>query len=103
LDKQDERESDPACNNLSAAAKGRRFDEDKTQIELEIAQHVVDESYFNFVTMHLLNHFSDHICQLGNLLNANSELPEKAMMELKQAYQQANYHEAAFQILRTKS
>ena len=103
LDKQEERESDPAWNNLSAAAKRRRVDEDKTQIESEIAQHLVDESDFNFVKMHLLNHFSDHIRQLGNLLNVSSELPEKAMMDLKQAYRQSNRHEAAFQILRTKA
>jgi len=103
LDKQEERESDPAWNNDSAAAKRRRVDEDKTQIELDIAPHLVDESDFNFVKMHLLNHLSDHIRQLGNLLNVSSELPEKAMMDLKQAYRQLNHHEAAFQILRTKA
>jgi len=101
LDKQEERESDPAWNNLSAAAKRGHVDEDKMWIESEIAQHLVDESDFNFVKMHLLNHLSDHIRQLGNLLNVSSELPEKAMMDLKQAYQQSNHHEAAFQILRT--
>jgi hypothetical protein len=98
LDKQEEWESDPAWNNLSAAAKRRWVDEDKTQIESEIAQHLVDESDFNFVRMHLLNHFSDHICQLGNLFNVSSELPEKAMMDYKQVYRQSNRHEAAFQM-----
>jgi len=49
--------------------------------------------------MHLLNHFADHIRQLGNLLNGCSELSEKAMMDLKQAYQQSNGHEAASPIL----
>jgi len=43
LDKQDERESDSAWNNLSAAAKHRCIDEDKTQIRSEIAQHLVGE------------------------------------------------------------
>jgi len=83
LDNQKKRESDPTWNNLSAAAKRRRIGEDKTQIESEIAQHLVDKSDFNFVKMHLLNHFSDHMCQLGNLLNVSSELPEIAMMDLK--------------------
>jgi len=99
LDKQEERESDPAWNNLSAAEKHRCVHEDKTQIESEIAQHLFDESDFNFLTMHLLNHFSDHIRQLGNLLNVSSELPEKVMLDRKQAYQQSNRHEAACQIL----
>jgi len=102
LDKQEERESDPAWNNLSAAAKSCRVDEDKTQIQSEIAQHLVDESDFNFVKMHLLNQFCNHICQLGNLLNVSSELPGKAMMDVKQAYWQWNRHEIHFQILRMK-
>jgi len=86
LDKQEEWESDPAWNDLSAAAKRRRVDVDITQIESGIAQHLVDESDFNFVKMHLLNHFSNHIRQLGNLVNVSSELPEKGMMDRKQAY-----------------
>jgi len=69
FDNHEEWESDPAWNYLLAATKRRRVDEDKMQIESAIAQHLVEESDFNFVKMHLLNHFSDHICQLGNLLN----------------------------------
>jgi len=61
LDEQEDRESDPASNNLSAATKRHRVDEGKTHIESEIAQHLVNESDFNFVKMHLLNHFSDHL------------------------------------------
>jgi len=101
LAQQEEWESDPACNNLSAAAKHCRVSEDTMQIESEIAQHLVDESDFNFVKRNLLNHFSDHICQLGNLLNVGSELPEKVMMDFREAYQQSNRCEATFQILRT--
>jgi len=86
LDKQEACESDPAWNNLSAASNSSGIDEDKTQIESESAQHLVDESHFNFVIMHLMNPFSDHICQLGNLLNVSSEHPEKVMMDLKEAY-----------------
>jgi len=103
LAKQEEQESDPACNNLSAAAKRRCVDEDIMQIESEIAQHLVNESDFNFVMMHLLNHFSDHICQHVNLSNAYSELPARAMMYLKQAYWQSNRHEPTFQILLTNA
>jgi len=77
LDNQEEKESDPAWNNLSAAAKHHCVDEDTMQNESEIAQHLVDKSDFHLVKMHLLNHFSDHIRQLGNLLNVSSKLPEK--------------------------
>jgi len=101
-DKQEELESYPAWNNLSAGAKLRRVDEDRTRIESGIAQHLADESDFNFVKMHLLNHFSHHIRWFGNLLNVSSELPEERMMDRKKVYRQSNCHEAAFQILRTK-
>jgi len=103
LDKHEERESNPAWNNLSVAAKRRHVDEDNTRKESDIAQHPVDESYFNFLKIHLLNHFSDHIKQLGNLLNASSELLEKLMMDQKQVDQQSNRHEAMFQIMRNKA
>jgi len=100
---QEEWESDPAWDNLHVAAKRRHLDEDKTQINSEIAQHLVEESVFKFVKMHLLNHFPEDIRQLGNLLNVSSELTEKAMMDFKHAYQQSNRHEASFQMLQTQA
>jgi len=103
LDKQEERESDHAWKYLSAAGTRRRVDQDIMQIESEIAQHLVDESDFNFVKMHLLDRFPDHILQRGKLSNVSSELPEKAMMNLKQRYQQSNRQQAAYQILRMKA
>jgi len=103
LDKQDKQESQPAWNYLAVAAKRNQFDEDKMQIESEIEQHHVEESNFNFGKMRLLNHFSDHILQLGNLIDASSELPGRVMMDLEQAYQQSNRNEAAFHILRTNA
>ena len=93
INKQEEWESDTACHNLSPAAKCCRVDEDKTQIKSGIAQHPLEESDFNFVTMHLQNHFSDHIRQFGNLSNVTSELPDYWMMDLNQVYRQSNRHE----------
>jgi len=103
LDNQEELDSFPLWTNLSAAAKGRRVDEDKMQIKSEIAQNLVDKSDFNFVKIHLQNHFSDHIHQLGNLLNASSELPEREMMDHKQPYRQPNRYHFAFPIVRMKA
>jgi len=85
LDEPEEQESYPAWINLSADATRHCVDENKMQIESDIAQHPIDESDFNFLVMHLLNHFCDDICQHGNLLDASSELPERAMMDCKQA------------------
>jgi len=55
------------------------------------------------VKMNLLNHFSEHIHELGTLLTGRSELPEKTMMDLKQAYRRSKHHEAAFGDFRTKA
>jgi len=62
LDKQKERKSDPAWKNHSEPTKRRGIVENEAQIELEIVQHLVDKLDFTFLMMHLLNHFSDHIC-----------------------------------------
>jgi len=101
LDKQVGLDSHPAWNNLSAAAKCGCVDGDETQIESAIVQHYVYKFDFNFVKMQLLNYFSDHIRQLGNLLNASSKLPEWAMMDYKHAYEQSNRQETTFQIVHT--
>jgi hypothetical protein len=86
LDKQVAQHSDPAWSNLSVAATCHHMDEDKMQIESEIAQNLVEESKTIFMKMHLPNHFSVHIRQLGNRLNVSSGLPKQAMMNHQQAY-----------------
>ena len=68
LANQEDHEIDLASNKLSVAGKSRRINEDTMQIESEIAQHLVDESDLNFVKIPLLNHYSDHISQLGEPL-----------------------------------
>jgi len=73
------------------------------QIKSDIVQHLVDKSDLNWVNMNLLNNISEHIWQLGNLLNPSSELPEWVIMDRKQVYHQSNLHEAAIQILQMES
>jgi len=97
VDKPEDWVSEPAWKNHSVAAKHSRIDEDKLRIMSEIAQHLMDESDFNFVKMHLLIIFSDLIHQFGNLINVSSKLPERVMMDHNQVYWQTNHHDAAFQ------
>jgi hypothetical protein len=103
LDKLEAWESDPAWNKLCAAAKCHSIDEDELQIESAIAEHLVDQSDLNFVKVHPLNNFFDHIHRLGNQLHVCYELPGTVRMDHKQAYRQSNCHEAAFQILQTNN
>jgi hypothetical protein len=51
------------------------------QFESETAQHLVDKSDVNFVKIHLLNHFSDQIRHVANLLIPSFEIPERTMMD----------------------
>jgi hypothetical protein len=60
-------ESDPAWNNLSVAANLPHILADNMLTEPETAEHLVDQSDFDFVIMHLLNHFLDHIQEVGNI------------------------------------
>jgi len=92
LDQLEEWASDPTWNNHSVAAKHCRVDEDEVYRESNIAHHLVDKSDFIFLKMHHLNHLSDHIHQLGGLLNICYKVSEKAMIDLKQAYPQLNRH-----------
>ena len=100
FDKQEEQEYDTACNNFSTAAKPRCVDDELMPIGSYIAQHLVDQLDFNFVMLPLLNNFSDHISQLGNIQIASSELPDRVMLDIQLAYRQSNHHEAAFQFWR---
>ena len=85
------------------AATRHQVDKDKMQTKLGIAEHLIDELNFKFVKLNHPNNISDHIHQLGQLFKASTKLPEKAMMDHKQAYQQSNRQEATFQIFGTKS
>jgi len=51
--------------------------------------------------MYLLNHFSDHICELGNLLIVCFEHRENAIVNLQQGFRQLNRHKAIYQRLQT--
>ena len=58
------------------------------------------ESQFNFIKMHLLSHFSDHIRQFGNIPMYCTEIGELAhKMQIKDAWRQWNKHDAARQIV----
>jgi len=103
VDKQKKRMIDSTWKNLSMAAMLHCVDEHNMQITSVIAQHLVNESDINIEQSYLLNHISDHIWQLPNLLKACSELPESAMMDLKQVYCQSNRYQAALKIIQTKA
>ena len=58
------------------------------------------ESHFNFVKMHLLSHFCDHILQFGNIPMYSTEIGELAhKTQIKEGCRQSNKNDAGRQIV----
>jgi DNA-directed RNA polymerase subunit N (RpoN/RPB10)/oligoribonuclease (3'-5' exoribonuclease) len=96
-----EREATEGWDNLSRTAKSRQLNEDKTWIESQVKSLVEEESDFNFIKLHLLTHFSEHVKELGHLTNVSAELSERLHRELKDAFRRSNKHNAHQQILQS--
>ena len=57
----------------------RRMRDDNRQEENDVCLDLVrGESHFNFIKMHLLSHFCDHIRQFGNIPMYSTEIEELA-------------------------
>ena len=66
-----------------APSKRRRRLKDDRDEENEVRMDMIHtESHFNFVKMHLLSHFSDHIPRFGNIPMYSTEFGELAHKEL---------------------
>jgi len=63
----------------------RRMRNDNCQEENNLRLDLVrGESHFNFIKMHLLSHFCDHICQFGNIPMYSTKIGELAhRMQIK--------------------
>ena len=67
--------------------------------ELRMAM-IHGKSHFNFIKMHLLSHFCDHIRQFGNIPMYSTEIGEVAhKTEIKEGWRQSNKYHAARQIV----
>jgi hypothetical protein len=62
------------------------------------------ESHFNFIKMHLLSHFCDHIRQFGNIPMYSTEFGELAhKTQIKAGWRQSNKNDASRQIVQSYS
>ena len=62
-----------------ATSQRRRMRDDDQDEEDELRMDMIHgESHFNFIKMHLLSHFCDHICQFGNIPMYSTEIGELA-------------------------
>jgi hypothetical protein len=93
------RKADPMFKRLSKAAKQRKINSDKEDIEAQVAAHVRNRTSFDFVKMHYLLHFIDHMPLFGNAQPFATELLEASHKDLKDGFRASNKINAAQQIL----
>jgi len=88
-----------------APSKWRRIPDDHLEEEHERRMDLIHhESHFNFIKIHLLSHFSDHIRQFGNIPLYSTEFGELAHKEqIKDRWRRSNKNDAARQIVHRDS
>jgi len=79
----------------------RRMRDDNRHEENDLCLDLVPgESHFNFIKMHLLSHFCDHIRQFGNIPMYSTEIGQLAYkMQIKDGWRHSNKNDAARQIV----
>ena len=87
----------------ATAAKRRRIaDEQRRDLDGIVADIYDEDVDFNFVKIHLLSHFGDHVRRFGNIQMYSTESGEtnhKTM--IKEGYRWSNKNDASHQVLRT--
>ena len=87
---------------LTATQRRRIADEQRQQLEGVVADIYDKDIDFNFVKIHLLSHFADHIRQFGNIQMYSTESGETSHKEMiKKSYRRSNKNDASYQILWT--
>jgi len=75
--------------------------EEETKLRMDL---IFCESHFNFIKMHLLSHFSDHIRQFGNIPMYSTEFGELVhKSQIKAGWRQSNKNDASRQIVQSYS
>jgi hypothetical protein len=87
----------------ATAAKRRRIaDEQRRDLDGVVADIYEEDVDFNFVKIHLLSHFGDHVRRFGNIQMYSTESGETSHKTMiKEGYRRSNKNDASHQILRT--
>ena len=84
-----------------APSQRRRIRDDDRDEENELRMDMIHgETHFNFIKMHLLSHFCDHIRQFGNIPMYSTEIGElDHKTQIKDGWRQSNKNDAMRQIV----
>jgi len=75
-------------------------DEDRDEEDELPMDMIHGESHFNFIKMHLLSHFCDHVRQFGNIPMYSPEIGELAhKTQIKEGWRKSNTNDAGRQIV----
>jgi len=89
---------------VAPSKRHRMRDDDREEEHERHMNSIHRELHFNFIKIHLLSHFSDHIRQFGNLPMYSTEFVELAPKEqIKDGWRRSNKNDAARQIVHTYS
>jgi len=88
-----------------APSEGRRICDDDHEEEHQARMDLIyHKSYFNFIKIRLLSHFSDHIRQLGIIPMYSTEFGELVQKEqIKDGWRRSNKNDAGRQIVHSYS
>jgi hypothetical protein len=95
------RQQQTLVNHSVAKSNRRRVrEQDRAEENDQRMDLIYAESNFNFIKMHLISHFRDHIYQFGNIPMYSTEFGELAHKEqIKDGWRRSNKIDAARQIL----
>jgi len=84
-----------------APLQRRRMRDDDRDEENELRMDMIHgDTHCNFIKMHLLSHFCDHIRQFGNIPMYSTEIEELAhKTQIEDGWRQSNKNDAARQIV----
>jgi len=84
----------------SAAKRHRLLGEAWIERANQWAELIQRENHFNFIKMHYLNHFVQHVRRFGSVQMYSTDIGELAHKDqIKEGYRRSNKNEAARQIL----
>jgi len=85
---------------VSPSKRGQIRDDDREEDHERRMDLIYRESHFNFIKIHLLSHFSDHIPQFGNIPMYSTEFGELARKEqIKDTWRQGNKNDATRRVV----
>jgi len=95
----------PKTRERIAPSKQHRMRDAEREEETERRMDLIfGESHFNFIKMHLLSYFCDHIRQFGNIPMYSTEFGELAhKTQIKAGWRQSNKKDASRQIVQSYS